>query len=419
MFCELRPGFSGRSTEGRPLFGCIKSVLEPLFRTSFADVRLHIGPQPASLGAKAFVRGNDLYVFGKYFEPHTKSGLRLLAHELAHIQQQREGRTIRHTTHEAGLVDDPVLELEAECIAEDVIRRLERLPRFAPGGGFFEQTPIQVFPAFQLSANSYRIAAGNEGALAGAVLVRKTDSQSVVLNDLEVYPRYRKRGLGRALVSAALATGASLGARNAIVVSGDAGTGHLTNWYERIGFKELGWHLGFPKLVAQIDRVLTGCGVFRPVISGGFVQCMRKKNKAKPMSLADFQASYGPQPSQIWDTLEEEGTIDPKQVYFGQTRAGNRYQDEFTMATRAITTVEEHAVFLQNDRTNLLHESTPPIDIVFYKGQIMCLTGNRRLYVHKKANKPIKYKKLTLNATQISQHPNVDPEAPRANLTIS
>lgn len=89
------------------------------------------------------------------------------------------------------------------------------------------------------------------------------------------------------------------------------------------------------------------------------------------------------------------------------------------MATRAITTVEEHTVFLQNDKTNLLHESTPPIDIVFYKGQIMCLTGNRRLYVHKKANKPIKYRKLKLTESQISQHGNVDPEAPRANLTIS
>jgi hypothetical protein len=59
----------------------------------FSGVRLHAGPRAAAsaaaLGARAFTIGQDI-VFGLgAFAPHRPEGLRLIAHELTHVAQQR------------------------------------------------------------------------------------------------------------------------------------------------------------------------------------------------------------------------------------------------------------------------------------------------------------------------------------------
>jgi Domain of unknown function (DUF4157) len=60
----------------------------------FSSVRLHrTGAERACrvLRARAFTVGSDVYFAAGAFAPHTPAGLRLLAHEVAHVVQQRRG----------------------------------------------------------------------------------------------------------------------------------------------------------------------------------------------------------------------------------------------------------------------------------------------------------------------------------------
>ncbi len=61
----------------------------------FSDVRLHTDSESASLnravGAQAFTHGKDIYFNSGKYNPETKTGKHLLAHELTHVVQQNRG----------------------------------------------------------------------------------------------------------------------------------------------------------------------------------------------------------------------------------------------------------------------------------------------------------------------------------------
>jgi hypothetical protein len=79
------------------------ATLADLFKTcyltsgngiEFADIRLHyrgVDEICRALGASALTIGSDIYFRREAFAPHTPGGLRLLAHEVAHVVQQRRG----------------------------------------------------------------------------------------------------------------------------------------------------------------------------------------------------------------------------------------------------------------------------------------------------------------------------------------
>ncbi|GAB5417725.1 MAG: hypothetical protein Crog4KO_27110 [Crocinitomicaceae bacterium] len=70
----------------------IKSDMESGFGHDFSNVRIHTDSQAAnmsaSLGAKAFTAGSDIYFNDGEYRPDTKDGKHLLAHELTHTLQQ-------------------------------------------------------------------------------------------------------------------------------------------------------------------------------------------------------------------------------------------------------------------------------------------------------------------------------------------
>ena len=65
----------------------------------FAAVRLHHGNAAGQacreLRARAFTVGTDIYFADGAFQPGTRDGLRLLAHEVAHVVQQAAGLAAR------------------------------------------------------------------------------------------------------------------------------------------------------------------------------------------------------------------------------------------------------------------------------------------------------------------------------------
>ncbi len=106
-------------------------AMEDRFSAPLSDVRIVLGAQAASLclaiGARACVIGNAIYFSDGAWDPQSDAGVKLIAHELAHILQQHGA--LSHYTRDVRLGDpvDP-LEAEAERMAEAVLagRRASR-----------------------------------------------------------------------------------------------------------------------------------------------------------------------------------------------------------------------------------------------------------------------------------------------------
>lgn len=77
---------------GKPLPPAGRSFFELRFGRDFSDVRVHSGPRSneaaRSIDADAFTYGNDLVFKSGKYNPNTKVGKKLLAHELTHVVQQ-------------------------------------------------------------------------------------------------------------------------------------------------------------------------------------------------------------------------------------------------------------------------------------------------------------------------------------------
>jgi hypothetical protein len=86
-----------------------------------SDVRVHTGDTADSLNtavsARAFATGSDVYFAAGEYKPNTADGDRLIAHELAHVVQQRGAPTSGPLT-----VSQPgdALEREADDVADGV-----------------------------------------------------------------------------------------------------------------------------------------------------------------------------------------------------------------------------------------------------------------------------------------------------------
>jgi hypothetical protein len=111
----LPPGFQLRpSALGQRLPEAVQQKMEAVFGTNFADVRVHVGGEAASIGALAFTIGSDLYFAPGQYNPQTPHGQRLLGHELTHVVQQSAGRVRNPLGSGLAVVQDPDLEAEAE-----------------------------------------------------------------------------------------------------------------------------------------------------------------------------------------------------------------------------------------------------------------------------------------------------------------
>jgi hypothetical protein len=80
-------------SSGQPLDAATREEMEERFGEDFTDVRVHANGSStvatAALGADAWTAGRDVVFGAGLYSPHTSGGKRLLAHELAHVVQQR------------------------------------------------------------------------------------------------------------------------------------------------------------------------------------------------------------------------------------------------------------------------------------------------------------------------------------------
>jgi hypothetical protein len=98
---------------GRPIPEWLLARLRATLGVDFSGVSIHLGPAAnaacTALGAAAFALDDRVFFAQGSAEPFSPEGLRLLAHELAHITQQRLGAKRRASA--------PVIHLESEANA--------------------------------------------------------------------------------------------------------------------------------------------------------------------------------------------------------------------------------------------------------------------------------------------------------------
>ncbi len=89
------PASVGRALEGTgvPLDPALRRTMEQRFGHDFSSVRVHRGASAErsarDVNASAYTVGEDLVFAAGQFAPHTPGGMRLIAHELTHVLQQR------------------------------------------------------------------------------------------------------------------------------------------------------------------------------------------------------------------------------------------------------------------------------------------------------------------------------------------
>ncbi len=80
---------------GRPLDHTTRSFMESRFGANFGEVNIHTGLQSIQmnrdLNAHAFTVGSNIYFNRGMYNPQSRAGKHLLAHELTHVVQQRAG----------------------------------------------------------------------------------------------------------------------------------------------------------------------------------------------------------------------------------------------------------------------------------------------------------------------------------------
>lgn len=97
----------------------LRTRMEQTLGADLGNVRVHEGSEAEAVGAIAYTRGADLHFAPGRYNPGSPAGRELLAHELAHVLQQREGRVATPDGPGAPVNADPALEAEAEAAGRD------------------------------------------------------------------------------------------------------------------------------------------------------------------------------------------------------------------------------------------------------------------------------------------------------------
>jgi len=84
---------------GQPLDAAVRGYFEPRFGQDFSHVRIHTGPEATSsarsVAALSYTAGSDIVFDSGMYSPESSHGRELLAHELAHVVQQKADTSYR------------------------------------------------------------------------------------------------------------------------------------------------------------------------------------------------------------------------------------------------------------------------------------------------------------------------------------
>jgi uncharacterized protein DUF4157 len=121
---------------GQPLDRDARAFFEPRFGRDFSSVRVHTDAKAAesarAVNALAYTVGENVVFASGRYSKSTTAGQRLIAHELAHVLQQRSTViTLAPASLRVGSISDPG-ELEADRIADQVMSGPGQSPLQSP-----------------------------------------------------------------------------------------------------------------------------------------------------------------------------------------------------------------------------------------------------------------------------------------------
>ena len=131
------------ASPGRPLEHSARAVMESRLGVGLAGVRIHTGgapPRPPALSScHAFTVGQDIFFGANRYDPRSREGQRLLAHELTHTVQQSAGLG-------PSLQRDPIPESAAKPAAAPA-PTADADPKKAPANVITVFIPPTLFPS--------------------------------------------------------------------------------------------------------------------------------------------------------------------------------------------------------------------------------------------------------------------------------
>src|SRR5438876_299202 len=122
-------------SQGRPLDTSTQAEMAARFRFDFSTVRIHADPQAGEsakqVGASAYTVGQHVVFSAGRYDRETRNGGPLLAHELAHVVQQRARPS---GSEHIAMLDAPATEAEANGAARLVtMNQHPSVTQFAAG----------------------------------------------------------------------------------------------------------------------------------------------------------------------------------------------------------------------------------------------------------------------------------------------
>ncbi len=230
---QLPESFTLPRVGGQALPEPVREKMEAYFQADFSDVRVHQGHHASTIGALAFTLGSEIHFAPGQYDPHSPRGQQLLGHELTHVMQQRKGRVRNPFGSGLAVVQDPALEAEAERMGVLAARATVQAKLAAPRQDGFRVAQSRVGGG----RRSFTLYQGGQPVGGGDLHLGGQDAK---VYNLKVDSRHRGRGGGRELLRAMAQEGMREGRSVLRLTSEDRGSGHLTRWYEGMGFRRVG-----------------------------------------------------------------------------------------------------------------------------------------------------------------------------------
>jgi hypothetical protein len=122
----------------------VRAKMEAAFGVDFSAVRIYQGTYVEAVGALAYTHGTDIHFAPRLYQPESRRGQELLAHELTHVVQQSQGRVLPTRQAMGSYInDDASLEREADEMGARAARWEVREPSDRPIGMSLEDLATQ------------------------------------------------------------------------------------------------------------------------------------------------------------------------------------------------------------------------------------------------------------------------------------
>lgn len=168
---EKSPVLDVVSGGGRPLEDPVRADMEKRLGASFADVRIHddaaAHDSAKSVNAHAYTTGHNIVFQRGLYDPGSKAGATMLAHELTHVVQQRSGPVDGTPAGNGVRISDPADRFEREASA-NAERAMATVPPSPPAALAAQRSAEETTTAAPPPAPGIQRAAEEEEDVQGA-----------------------------------------------------------------------------------------------------------------------------------------------------------------------------------------------------------------------------------------------------------